>query len=255
MLAFDSVTHRDLLSVQDQLRVQLRTATALEQAAQLAVESLCTNFKGQAALARCFLTLPFADLPEELRRKAWSVVEAQSLQSQMSATTPILALLGTCGVAAGWCDRRASRDHAAIPLCSRAFVDSIPMVARMLQEMGVDLGLRVHEDQPLVQKVLAAGWVGLFHVADARTARDDRGRRVIPATEFIEQYGIRTVFGLGKAYSTGSILTLVVFTTTMVSRERVEALVPFLNLIRSSTIDLVSAKRIFAPPPTVDPAS
>jgi len=245
MLSFQTVSRHDLMPIQDGLREQLRNATSLEAAANQGVQALCRAFSGDVVLTRMFLTLPFRTLPEDLRRTTWNVVEAQSLQGQMTPQTPVLTLLATCGKQPEWRDRRLSQGHAAIPLSSRSFVDSIPMVARMLQDMGVDLGLKQEQEGVLVQKVLGAGWIGLFHVDDARTARDDQGRRVIPAVDFVEGHGVRTVFGLGKAYGTGSIACFVVFTNKTIPRRQVESLVPFVNLFMASTFDLVRRDVIF----------
>ena len=244
MLTFSNATHRDLLDVQDRLRPQLRSATTLESAARGAIQIICTEFSSSVVLARMFITLPFGKLPEDLRRAAWEVVEAQGLHASVRDQTPVLTLLSACGKNAEWCDRRRSRGHAAIPLCTASFLDSIPMIARMMQEMGVDLGLR-SESGPYAQKVLNAGWVGLFYVEDARSARDERGRRIIPASDFVDTHSVRTVFGLGKAYGNGSIASFVVFSNAIVSRDRVEALAPLVNGFKAATLDLVSTGAIF----------
>ncbi|HYE07000.1 MAG TPA: response regulator [Planctomycetota bacterium] len=250
------LSRADVLDLQDRLRPRLRAARSLEDAAQALVRCLCVDFASSTVLTRMFVTLPFATLPEDLRRAAWSVVERQALQSAMRDQTPVLTLLSTCGREPAWCDRRESRGHVATPLSSRSFVDSIPMIARMLQDMGLDLGLQTDGD-PYIERVLGAGWVGLFYVGDALTARDDRGRRIIPAVDFVERYGVRTVFGLGKAYANGSIASLVAFTSAIVPRERVEALVPIMNLFKAETLRFVNDGAIFRAEPTagVEPAA
>lgn len=244
MSTFANLDRHMVLDIQDRLRPGLRAAATLEDAAQALVSAICTEFPAGMVLARTFLTLPFARLPEDLRRAAWSCVEDQTLHAAVGPTTPILALLSTCGREVEWCDRRRSRGHAAIPLSSRSFVDSIPMVARMLHEMGIDLGLETGGD-PYVERILGAGWVGLFHVDDARTARDDKGRRIIPANDFVERYGVRSVFGLGKAYGNGSIASVVVFATSVLPRATVESLVPIVNQFKAETIDLMGRGAIF----------
>ncbi len=244
MPSFTDLDRRTVLDIQDRMRPSLAQATTLEDAAQVLVAALCSEFPTGIVLARTFITLPFARLPEDLRRAAWACVEDQTLHSAVSPTTPVLTLLSTYGREADWCDRRRSRGHAAIPLSSRSFVDSIPMVARMLHEMGIDLGLDTGGD-PYVQRLLGAGWIGLFHVDDARTARDDQGRRIIPSHDFVEAYGVRSVFGLGKAYGNGSIASVVVFATSVLPRATVEALVPIVNQFKAQTIDLMSRGAIF----------
>jgi hypothetical protein len=240
------ITPHELLTVQDGLRAGLRDASSFEAGAQRYTEAVYRAFGGEIALSRMFLSLPFKDLPEGLRRSAWSVVEGQAAQAHVAPTTPVLTLVGTYGDEAEWRDRRASRGHAAIPLCSATFVDSIPMVAAMLQEMGVPLGLD-RETGRFVKNMLGVGWVGLFYVEDARTARDGQGRRVIPSAGFVDRHHIRTVFGLGKAYGNGAIAAYVGFTKKLIPKEKVEALIPFVNLFKASTIELVQAGRYFEP--------
>ncbi len=242
MMDLAHVDRRELLDVLDQVRGRLRAAPTLEAAAQEVVTVIAHAFASSVVLSRLFLTVPFGKLPDEQRRAAWHVAEAQSLQSRVNDRTPVLTLLGTYGKHPDWCDRRTSRGHAAIPLCSQVFVDSIPMVARMLQEMGVDLGLVTNGD-PYVD---GSGWVGLFYVEDARTARDDQGRRIIPASDFIEQHSVRTVFGIGKAYANGSIASFVVFANKVLSRERVETLIPMINAFKAETMDHMALDRIFS---------
>lgn len=243
MLRFADASRGDILDVLDRLRIRLRSAATLEGAAREVTQALYEDFGDNVVLVRMFLTLPFARLPDDLRRAAWQVVEAQGLQADMRETTPVLTLLGTSGRRPEWCDRRCSHGHAAIPLCSRVFVDSIPMLARMLQEMGIEVGLSIADDPYLA----GSGWVGQFHVEDARTARDEQGRRIIPAADFVETHGVRSVFGLGKAYADGSIASLVVFTNTLVSAQRVTALSAIANGFKAESVHLVANGLIFDP--------
>ncbi len=247
------ISAHELLSVQDRVRDELRASPSFEVSAQRYVQQIHAAFSGEIALARMFMTIPFDDLPDDLRRSAWKVVEGQALAAQIKPMTPVLTLLGSHGDEAQWCDRRSSRGHAAIPLCSNSFVDSIPMVARMLQEMGVDLGLKLDTER-YVKNLLGVGWVGLFYVEDARSARDDKGRRVIPSAEFVDTYNIRTVFGLGKVYANGAITAFIAFTTKVIPRAKVELLVPTVNLFKASTNELVQSRQYFSPRDGLGPA-
>jgi hypothetical protein len=239
-------TSHDLLDVQDRLRGYLLATSSLEEAAAACVRAIHGEFAESIVLARLFVSLPFTTLPEDLKRKAWDVVEAQALHPFVHDHTPVLTLLGTYGRDPAWCDRRTSAHHAAIPLCSQSFVDTIPMIARMLQDMGVDLG--IGPDPKYARKILGSGWTGLFYVEDARIARDDHGRRIIPAAEFVERHNVRTVFGLGKAYASGSIATLIVFTNTLVPRAKIEELAALITLFKAATINHIQDGAIFTPP-------
>ncbi len=250
--SFVDLDRHAILDIQDRLRPALRRSGTVEESAQALVSAVCSEFPTGVVLARVFLTVPFAHLPDDLRRAAWNCVEDQTLHGAVDAKTPVLTLLSTFGRESAWCDRTRSRGHAAIPLSSRSFVDSIPMLARMLHEMGTDLGLGDAGD-PYVERLLGAGWIGMFYVDDARNARDEKGRRIIPANDFVEQYGVRTVFGLGKAYGNGSIASLVVFATAVIPRATVMSLAPIVNQFKAETIDLMQRGAIFRdqPPATI----
>ena len=65
---------------------------------------------------------------------------------------------------------------------------------------------------------LLGGGNGVFYAEDAKTARDAKGRLVIPATDFVAAENIGTVFGMGGSNSDGSVLTAIVFTRTKLPR-------------------------------------
>lgn len=75
-------------------------------------------------------------LPQEVRRFAVSFAAARGVGEPLQDDTPGLALLGTRGDLPAWNERRASRGHLAIPLVSPSFVEEIPMVSRMLKDLG-----------------------------------------------------------------------------------------------------------------------
>jgi hypothetical protein len=52
-----------------------------------------------------------------------------------------------------------------------------------------------------------------FFVPDARETRDGSARHVIAAQDFVERYGIRSVFGMGGAYFDGTLAATIAFTS------------------------------------------
>lgn len=50
-----------------------------------------------------------------------------------------LALLATAGDEPEWNSRKASRSHQAIPLPSAVIVRQAPMIARLIEDMGLDI--------------------------------------------------------------------------------------------------------------------
>src|SRR5215831_20207488 len=155
-----------------------------------------THFAESAILARVYVTVPFAALPPPTQAFVQALPGAAAA---LTGTTPVLSLVGTQGQKVDWNDRRKSKQHGAIPLISAEFVDGIPMIARLLQELGVPLDwIDSHDAQRIVTTIAKA--VGLFFVEDAAQATDQQGRKVIPAQDFVSAYGVKSVFGTGGAY-------------------------------------------------------
>jgi hypothetical protein len=237
---------RDILHLQDTLRSVLHDAQSLEHAAQWLAEMFCSEFSESVVLARSFVTIPYKLLPEENQQFVQSLAQQNGVENLLHEETIVLSLLGTSGIKSSWNDRRMSQGHIGIPLISPEFIDSIPMVARLLKELEVDLGALDIPDMSFVERGQAAGWISVFYVQDAATATDHQGRNIIPAQDFVRENGIKTIFGLGGIYADGTIISLLVFTKDAMEREIIEAYTPLVTSIRVATADLVQNKMFFA---------
>jgi hypothetical protein len=223
-----------------EIESNVRSARSLEAVAHLFVRNFYETFADISVLVRLFATVAAARLePGErqyLVEQGWSCEDA----------TPVLTLLGTRGVAPAWNDRRTSRNHRAIPLLSHAFIEDAPMIARLFAELGVS---------PLADTSAGADWQylrklgggdGLFFVGDARTSTDSRGRPIIPSTEFIEDFGIKTVFGFGGPYpSAHTSVAVVVFCRRTITREDALAFVRLSNMLRDAYADSPGRATLF----------
>jgi hypothetical protein len=89
----------------------------------------------------------------------------------------------TRGRQRNWNSRFDSQGHVGIPLASADFVDSIPMIARLLKELGPSIELAQDLDTAIVTQSI--GSVGLFYMDDARTAEDQNGRKIIADQDFV----------------------------------------------------------------------
>ncbi|MBI3456046.1 MAG: hypothetical protein HY002_09710 [Candidatus Rokubacteria bacterium] len=221
-------------------------AKALEDAAQALATALHTQFAESVALARVYLTVPFDALPAKNRTFVQSLTAPSAgAAPALKGMTPVLSLVGTHGQEAGWNDRRNSKGHAGIPLISAAFVDAIPMIARLLRELGVPLDwIDTHDAQRIVTTVGRAA--GLFFVEDAASATDQQGRKIIAAQDFVGSYKIKSVFGTGGAYLGGQILVIVVFCRDQVPRAAAEQFLPLADLFKGKTTGLVGTGKVFA---------
>ncbi|MCA1665582.1 MAG: hypothetical protein LC659_15165 [Myxococcales bacterium] len=203
--------------------------------------SALATVTASVALARLYATVPFGSLPRDDRTFVTTLVGEDA--KRVHSSTPVMSLLGTRGAAAEWNDRKRSNGHRAIPLIDSRFVDALPMVARMLTDLGVDAQLF---DAPEVDtRRFIGGLNGLFYVEDARSAVDKKGRRIIPAETFVQKQGIRTVFGMGGSYLGGEIAVAIFFCKELVSREAAERFALLIHQFKLSTTQLVGFGKIF----------
>ena len=243
-MKFEQVTGASIAQLWTTVEPHVKLATSLEEAAQVLATALYTHFAESAILARVYVTVPFAALPPPTQAFVQALPGAAAA---LTGTTPVLSLVGTQGQKVDWNDRRKSKQHAAIPLISAEFVDGIPMIARLLRELGVPLDwIDSHDARRLVSTIGSTG--GLFYVEDAVRAMDDRGRKVIPAVDFVFAYDVKSVFGTGGAYSGGQMLVIVVFCRDPVARVTAQMFLPLVDLFKGKTGSLVASAKVFASP-------
>ena len=243
-MKFEQATGPTIAQLWRTVEPRIGRATSLEEAAQALTTAFYTQFAESAILTRVYVTVPFSALPPPIQAFVQALPGAATA---LTDTTPVLSLVGTQGQKVEWNNRRKSKQHAAIPLISAEFVDGIPMIARLLRELGVPLDwIDSHDAQRLVTTI--GRTVGLFYVEGAVQAVDDRGRKVIPAMDFVFDYDVKSVFGAGGAYSDGQMLVVVVFCRDSVARITAKRFLPLVNLFRGKTAPLVAPAKVFAPP-------
>jgi hypothetical protein len=250
--ALAQLTDEQLKTLRESLRKSVGDESSLEEASQTFVQNLYEELAGGAALVRMYVTLPAAKLPPAERAFAERVARQGRGPSSVgdgpdlvADETRVLTLLGTYGVVPSWCDRRSSRGHRAIPLLDAGFVDSLPMIARLLAELGVDLGGLA--DSAIFARRLIGGYIGVFHVEDAAVAVDAQGRNIIPAADFIAEHGIRTVFGMGTAFLDGSVAACIVFARELMTRTQAERFGGLMSHFRLVTRALLRDGALFRP--------
>jgi hypothetical protein len=217
------------------------SALTLQSAARAFVDALVALAPVTTVLARVLVTQPFRDLPPEEHAFVDRLAKARGVRGQLRPDTPVLALLATRGMSPAWNDVRGSVAHRAVPLTGPAFVRTIPMVGRMLEDLGYPVETLASDEEREVRPRLAEG-MGVFHVRDAA---DPANGAVIPSREFVVEHGVRSVFGLGTAYVEGSVLVVLVFSRDLVDRETVVSLAPLAATLKRRTYPAVAAGRIF----------
>ncbi|MFQ5665957.1 MAG: hypothetical protein ACE5I7_05940 [Candidatus Binatia bacterium] len=221
-------------------------AQCLEEAAQELAATLHTQFEESVVLARVYTTVRFDALPPTKQVFARNVAASAGAASELTGTTPVLSLIGTHGQEGPWNDCRNSQRHAAIPLISSAFVGAIPMIARLLHELGVPSDWIDSHDSEIIIETIGQS-AGLFCVQKAADATDHEGRKIITAQDFVSTYHVGSVFGTGGAYlDSGQMFVIVVFCRDVFPRAVAERFLPLTSLFQSKTAPLIGARKIFA---------
>ena len=227
------------------VRARVEGRRSLAAAAQGLADTVYGALEESLALVRVFAIVPFREIPEGNQHFVRRLMRERRMENLLTPEVPVLSLLGTRGALPEWNDREMSRGHLAIPLASAEFVSAIPMIARLLSEFGLVIeGLEGGGARIVKSRVGTLS--GMFYVEDARTEKDDAGRLVISAQDFVLEQGVRTVFGFGGAYMLERSYVAVIF----FSRERVEAdrareLAPLSSAFKAATMRLVDSGRFF----------
>ncbi len=162
------------------------------------------------ALVRCFKTHRYAMLDAEMRSAAQAALAARD---DIDPQLQCLTLLATAGDQPEWNDRRKSRAHRAIPLPSVEMVKQAPMVAQLMQQMGLEIARVVKPDPEFLVDVDQRTF-NVFHVLEAA------GSPYVPAQEdFVLRYDIRSVLGFGGLLPSGELFAIIMFSKVIIPRD------------------------------------
>ena len=218
--------------------------TCLADAAQTFTDVLYEELQESAVLFRLFVTVPFASLGREEKDFAAELAEARGFADDLNDETRVVCLLGSAGTRAQWNDRHQSKRHLAVPLAQASFIQTIPLVARLMSDMNT--GLDWVEKQKGRISVKSFGTMArLLYVEDAATDKTSDGFSLIPDQDFVKENGVKTVVGLGGAYLNRSVVTVILFTNETIPRRSVEKFMPVINTFKVATMKLVAEGRVF----------
>jgi hypothetical protein len=233
----------NVVALQSRLSVDLNKAPSAAQAAQVFCSAIRERWGDVFPLVRLYLTTPLHALPKFNRDFVADLVKGAGVEAPRD-TTPVLSLLGTSGVEAAWNDRRRSKGHISIPLLSSRFVQGIPMISRMLQQL--EAGVDWLDSQDLKQvEAAATRLAGLFYVKDAATETDRQGRKIIPAQDFVSAHGIKTVFGIAGGYPSGNLAVAIVFAKENLDETVCKNFKGLINVFKAATLSAVMGGRVF----------
>lgn len=196
------------------VRRVVRGSESLEDSAELLVRYLYDHCvdpatgKRTCALVRFYKTHPYGELEPGLRVVAAAQLDGELPKDHMRCLT----LLASAGEEDAWNSRHSSRGHRAIPLPSADIVRRAPMIARLIEAMGLDIEAVVSGSTPASRPGDSRTY-DVFHVEEAL------GSPHIPAQdEFVRRYGIASVVGFGGMLRTGELFAMIMF-----SRARIPA--------------------------------
>ena len=139
-----------------------------------------------------------------------------------------LALLASAGDEPGWNSRHASEAHQAIPLPSADIVRRAPMIARLIEALGLDIESVVRGNAPSERPGDARNY-DVFHVEDARDSRH------VPAqADFVARYGVASVVGFGGLLRSGELFAVMLFSRSTIPVASAERFRPIALDIRSA---------------------
>ena len=244
MSTFNEYSPQQIRDFRERLQAALHGCGHLQEASQTCARLFYEEFSESLVLARLFVTLPFELLPARDRAFVTALADAKGMAPLLGEKTQVLSLLGTDGADALWRDRYESRGHLGIPLLTTGFVESIPMLARLMSDMGIGSDWSDNVEPDILVKNLGRA-AGVFYVGDARTRLDGRDRKIVSAQDFVAAHGVRTVFGLGGSYLNGSFLTIILFTRETVEQSQAESFMMLVNTFKTATLSLVMNGAIF----------
>lgn len=185
----------------------VRGTDSLEAAANLVVRYFydhCADTntgERSCALVRFYKTHPYGTLESEQQLFAERLLAGQSADDDMRCLT----LLATAGDEPEWNSRRESRSHQAIPLPSADIVRRAPMIARLIEDLGLDIEAVV-AGQSVPARVGEARTYDVFHVEEAADSPHIPAQR-----EFVQRYGITSVVGFGGLLRSGELYAVILF--------------------------------------------
>ncbi|KAA3616975.1 MAG: hypothetical protein D8M58_04745 [Calditrichaeota bacterium] len=242
---FSEVNNDNLVNIQSSIINEIEQIKVFENAAQKYMSILYENFSESIALCRLFATVPFKSLPASSKEFVSNLLKSRKLFSSLKNDTPILTLLGSRGIEEKWNDIRQSKGHIGIPLISSGFISEIPMVSRLLKELGLDLRWIDSRDTDIVIKTIGRS-SGVFYVKDAAKDMDSEGRKIITSQDFVSQYNIKTVFGFGGGYlGSDMMFTVIAFCSEQVSPDNVRKFLVQANKFKTATLSIVDSEKIF----------
>ncbi len=242
MAKIANATFQEFKAVQGEIIDRIQGLKSFEEAAQTYTATIYKHFKDSIVLVRYFATVPYEELPAQNKNFVDRLASSKSVSDLIHPQTLILSLLGSSGVEGNWNDRKKSQGHVGIPLISSKFIKEIPMMARLLKQLGAGLDWIDSSDTKIVEKTMGL-MSGMFFVPEAATEVDNHGRKIIAAQDFVKSHNVRAVFGFGGGYlGTKTMVVTIIFLREAIEKKQTEFLASAMSRFRTVTAHLVKEK-------------
>jgi hypothetical protein len=239
-----SLSVEDVSTLRSRVERELANCGSFQQASQKLTDILYEELIASAVLFRIFATIELDKLPAKEKDFALEIARGRGFLDELQSRTPVVTLLGSRGKLSQWNHRLRSEHHLAIPLTSASFIKTIPMVSRLMGDMGTGLDWVQKQERNMI--VTSMGKMArVLYVEDALQSRTGDGFDVIPDRSFVTENRVRTVLGLGGAYLNGAIVAVVLFTSELVPQDRVEKLMPVMHGFKIATMKGVMQGKYF----------
>jgi serine phosphatase RsbU (regulator of sigma subunit)/PAS domain-containing protein len=203
-----------MIECQSAVRLLSDGASSMEEVAHRVAVCLFDLFRDgvtgerSSVMVRLYKTHPYEDLPADLQAFARTSLG----KNPDDPTMRCLTLLGTAGVQPPWNDRRESENHKAVPLPTAQVLEDAPMIARLIEQFGLDPTVVIQPDPELIVHLEQKSF-GVFHVPEAA------GSPYVPAQDFVEENGVRSAIGFGGLLPDGDLFAVIIFSRESVVRE------------------------------------
>lgn len=238
----------DVLQCGSSIRALGQTATCMEEVADEVVRYLYDHLVDKATdtralgLVRLYKTHRYEALDDHAKAFARTAAGGDDLDG-----VTCLTLLGTAGDEPEWNDRTRSRGHQALPLRSASTIGALPMVARLVQQFGLEPHEILEPDYSLFRRLEAAEF-GVFYVEEAA------GSPFIPAQDFVAEHGIRSALGFGGVLPSGFVFAVVMFSKVPITPKTADAFSSVAFAVNLALLPFVEAKVFRTDPVTEPPA-